>query len=158
MRKQLAKAIRKIGLMSVMGMVMGVGSADAQSLAYKIKAHIPFDFIVADKKLPAGDYSIARAQQNSGDSVLLISSIDSVANFFSLTSAAETLAPEDEGRLIFHRYGDQYFLFQVWPARASTGRVIEKSRGERDLQRIARDTVASKAMRVESVPLVVGLR
>lgn len=158
MRKQVVKALTKVGLLSLIGMVMAVGSAEGQSLAYKIKAHIPFDFIVADKKLPAGDYSIGRAQQNSGDSVLLISSIDSAANVFSLTSASEALAPTDEGRLVFHRYGDQYFLFQVWPAGASTGRVIAKSRGERDLQRTAREAVASKATRVETVPLVVGLQ
>ena len=157
MRKQVAKALGKIGLVIVIGIVMAVGSAQGQSLAYKIKAHIPFDFIVADKKLPAGDYSIARAQ-NSGDSVLLISSIDSVANVFSLTSAVQTLEPKNEGRLVFRRYGDQYFLFHVWAAGARTGRAIAKSRGERHLERIARDAVASKANRVETVPLITDLR
>jgi len=158
MRKQGAKALRKIGLVIVIGIFMAVGSAQGQSLAHKIKAHIPFDFIVADKKLPAGDYSIARAQQNSGDSVLRISSIDSVANLFSLTTAVQTLERQDEGRLVFRRYGDQYFLVQVWAAGASSGRAIAKSRGEHDLERIARDAVPSKANRVETVPLVIDLR
>lgn len=158
MRKQVAKALRKIGLVSVIGIGMAVGSAQGQSLAYKITAHIPFDFILGDKKLPAGAYSIARAQQNSGDSVLLISSVDSVANVFSLTSAVQTLEPKDEGRLVFHRYGDRYFLFQVWASGASTGRAFAKSRGERDLERIARDAAAKEVNRVETVPLIVDLR
>jgi len=40
----------------------------------------------------------------------------------------------DNGKLVFHRYGDQYFLYQVWPAGTSTGRQFLKSRSERDAQ------------------------
>jgi hypothetical protein len=37
-------------------------------------------------------------------------------------------------KLVFHRYGDQYFLYQVWPAGATTGRQLPKSRGEREVE------------------------
>src|SRR5206468_8849752 len=101
MKKQLAKTLTKIGLLAVMAMT--VGSAQGQSLAHRIRVNIPFDFIVADKKLPAGEYSIGRVLQFSDDSVLVINSVDDRVTAVRLTSRVETLAPKDEGTLVFHR-------------------------------------------------------
>ena len=158
MKKQLM-TLTKIGLTIAMGTVIAVGSAQGQSLAHQIRINIPFDFMVGDKKLPAGEYSIGRARQDSGDIVLAISSVDRPANAFPITIAVQTLEPKGTGTLVFHRYGDEYFLFQVWAAGANTGRVIPKSRGEREMERMARLSaakVAKKAKAVETVPIVVG--
>jgi hypothetical protein len=43
------------------------------------------------------------------------------------------------GSLVFHRYGDEYFLSEIWPAGSSTGRGLPKSRAERELKRKAQD-------------------
>jgi hypothetical protein len=52
--------LRKIYLFIVIGfMFCAAASARAQS----IRAHIPFDFYVNSKKLPAGDYSISRVSE-----------------------------------------------------------------------------------------------
>jgi hypothetical protein len=158
MKKQLM-TLTKIGLTIAMGTVIAVGSAHGQSLAYPIRANIPFDFTVGEEKLPAGEYSIGRARQDSGDTVLAISSVDRPGNAFPITSAVQTLEPKGTGTLVFHRYGDEYFLFQVWAAGANTGRVIPKSRGEREMERMARLSAAKvgkKAKAVETVPIVVG--
>ena len=153
MKKQFTQALTRIGFLMITAMVIAVGSAQGQSLASKIKANIPFDFIVADKKLPAGEYSIGRAQAGPGDTIILISSTDQPANVFSLTHAVQSREPMDKGTLVFHRYGDQYFLFQVWPAGANTGRVLPKSRREREQLAYG----PGKTKLVETVP-VVGLR
>ncbi len=159
MKKQLVNVLTKAGFLSVIALVMAVGSAQGQSLAYKLRANIPFDFIVADKKLLAGEYSIGRARQDSGDSVLLISSVDGRANAIRLSNPVESRVPKDEGTLVFHRYGDQYFLFQVWPAGASTGRELFKSRGERNLiANSSADKMARNAQAVETVTIAGGLQ
>jgi len=132
MKKQLVNGLTKIGFLSVMALVMAVGSAQGQSLAHKLRANIPFDFVVADKKLPAGEYSIGRAQQGNGDTVLLISSVDGHSNAIRLTTPVTLLDPKDKGTLVFHCYGDQYFLSQVWVDGATTGRLFVESRGERE--------------------------
>ncbi len=158
MKKQLGKTLTKIGLLAVMAMIMAVGPAQGQS-PYVIRVNIPFDFMVADKKLPAGEYSIGRAQQYSTESVLLISSVDDRVQVFRLTSRVETQSPNDEGTLVFHRYGDQYFLFQVWPAGASTGRILVKSRSEHEIEQKARDAAAAtakKAQVMETVNIIAG--
>lgn len=135
MKKQLVNVLTRIGFLSMIALVTAVGSAQGQSLAYQIRANIPFDFIVADKKLPAGEYSIGRAQQETGDTFLRISSIDGRATAIRLTIPVQALDAKDDGTLVFRRYGDQYFLFQVWPAGSTTGRTLSKSRGEREIER-----------------------
>ncbi|HLM24829.1 MAG TPA: hypothetical protein VK274_07200 [Pyrinomonadaceae bacterium] len=135
MKKQVVRTLMMIGLLNVMAMVVIVGSVQAQSLGDTIRVDIPFDFSVRDKTLPAGEYSIRRAQPSSGDTVLLISSVNNHESVFPLTNAAQSLDPKDVATLVFHRYGDQYFLFQVWPAGATYGRVVVKSRSEREIER-----------------------
>ena len=112
MKKQVVRTLMMFGL--VMAMFVMVGSAQAQSLANKMRINIPFEFSVGDSKLPAGDYSVGRALSTSGDTVLLISNVKHSDSAFPLTNSAQSLDPKDVNTLVFHRYGDQYFLYQVW--------------------------------------------
>ena len=135
MKIQLVSGLTKISLLSAIVFATAVTSAQGQSLANKITANIPFDFSVADKKLSSGKYSIGRARRDSDDSVLSILDVDGSPRVNPLSSAAQTLQAKDKATLVFHRYGDQYFLFQVWLAGETTGRQFYKSRSERDIQR-----------------------
>src|SRR5512138_429804 len=119
MKRQVVQTLTKFALLAAMAMFTALGSAEGQTLANPIKANIPFDFTVADKELPAGRYSIGRAQPNAGDSILAISNSDDRAN--SITMPAQIFEPQNATKLIFHRYGDQYFLYQVWVAGSTTG-------------------------------------
>ena len=64
MRKQLLKALTTISFLIAIAIVP-VPSAHAQSLVYRVRANIPFDFIVDDKTFPAGEYFISRTRQYS---------------------------------------------------------------------------------------------
>jgi hypothetical protein len=129
--KQVVQLLTKVGLLVVLAMAPAIASA--QTLG-RIKANIPFDFSVGDQKLPAGEYSIVRAQQTSGDLVLMISSADGHARALRITNPVVTLDPKSKETLVFHRYGDEYFLSQVWTAGATTGRMFRESRDERVLR------------------------
>jgi hypothetical protein len=39
----------------------------------------------------------------------------------------------DDSKLVFHRYGDTYFLSAVWVTSNTTGRELARSRAEREL-------------------------
>ena len=135
MKIQLVSGLTKISLLSAIVFVTAVTSAQGQSLENRIRANIPFDFTVADKKLSSGKYSIGRAMRASDDTVLSISDVDGSLRAIRSSSAAQTLQAREKATLVFHRYGDQYFLFQVWPAGETTGRQFYKSRSERDIER-----------------------
>ena len=141
-------------LLMIVAMFAATVSAQGQSLSNHLRAKIPFDFVVGNKKFPAGEYFLGNAQITS-DIVLAISSTNGVAN--TLTIPVQIGTPTDTAKLIFHRYGDQYFLFQVWQVGATTGRAVPKSRAERDVEQKARLSApvgaANKGF-VETVPIV----
>ena len=159
MKKLVTKGFVTAGLLLAMTIVAGV-SAQAQSLQYKLTANIPFDFTVGEKKLSAGKYSVGRAQETSGDKVLQIRSTDGnvIVNRFSIPVV--TFNPKNQGSLVFHRYGDDYFLSQIWPAGASTGRALPKSHAERELERNARENTigAVKAPKVDVITVLVTVQ
>jgi hypothetical protein len=159
MKRTFAKGFITAALLAMAIIVAGV-SAQAQTLQYRLTADIPFEFSVSDQKLPAGEYWISRAQQASGDTVLQIRSTDghSTANRFSIPVV--TFNPKKRGELIFHKYGDQYFLSQVWPAAGGTGRAFPKTSAERALERDARNNVvgATKAPKAEIVAVAVTIQ
>ena len=113
--------------------VLGI-SAKGQTLAYKVRANIPFDFNVGGKKFAAGSYSIVRAALSNGDQVLQIASTDESSRVYSATYSLQSTRERNKPTLVFHRYGDEYFLAQIWPAGATTGRGLPKSHKEKNLQ------------------------
>jgi len=142
MKNVVAKGFAKLGLLAVITIIAVSASAKAQSLDYRLTANIPFDFSVSGKKLPAGKYCVSRAQVSNGDAVVQIRSTDGHESITRLTIPVSMLNPAKDSSLVFHRYGDEYFLSEIWPAGGSTGRELPKSRAERDLARKAQDNVA----------------
>jgi len=150
MRKQLAKTLATVSFLIGL-VVITTASANAQSLATPIKVNIPFDFIVADKTCPAGEYTVRRFQQYSSDAILEISSADGRTKLVRLTNSVQTLRPKKQVMLLFHRYGDQHFLYQVWPAGGTSGRVLTRSHSE---QQIAQKSRNAEGLAREISPVV----
>ena len=132
--------VAKMGLLAVMTVIAASVSANAQSLNYKLTANIPFDFSVAGEKLPAGKYSIGRAQQSNGDTVVQIRSTDGHANVVRFTIPVFANDPVKQSSLVFRRYGNEYFLAEIWPVGAVTGRELPKTQAERELARKAENS------------------
>lgn len=156
MKKTFVKGFITAALLAMAITVAGV-SAQAQTLQYRLTADIPFEFSVSDKKLPAGKYWVSRAYEASGDTVLQIRSIEGKSMATRLSIPVYTLHPKKRGELIFHKYGEQYFLSEVWPAAGGTGRAISKTNAERKLERDARNNIvgAKKALKAEVVAIAV---
>jgi hypothetical protein len=148
-------ASTKIAMLVLIGIAALSGSAKAQTFGNRIKANIPFDFMVAGKKFAAGKYSIVRANQTAGDQVLSVSSDNDRSRVLPATIPVTTFDPKDKSTLVFHRIGDEYFLAQVWPAGSTTGRAFIKSRREKQLEQEQRAAAANnKVAMVETVTLV----
>src|ERR1700746_4193782 len=78
-----------------------------------VVANIPFQFTAGQTTLPAGEYRVQKVRDVS--SALLIRSMEGRA-IIVMTSPALANAPQAKSKLIFHRYGNRYFLAQVWSA------------------------------------------
>src|SRR5262245_1856422 len=134
-RVVMKNVVAKMSLLAVMTIIAASVSANAQTLQYRLTANIPFDFSVAGHKLPAGKYWVSRAQPNNGDTVIQIRSADGHSNITRLTIPVYAYNPVKSSSLIFNRYGDEYFLSEIWTKGGATGREVTKSRAERELSR-----------------------
>ena len=153
MKKKIVKGLIKYGLLVAMIAVMVNQPAKAQSLVYGLRANIPFDFKVGDKTMPAGKYTVNRVQQD--DMVIKVSSWEGKANTFRSTVPVTVAKTRNRAALVFHRYGDQYYLSQVWPAGGSIGRELPVSRSERDLKNQSNDSIGAAARQeVETVTII----
>ncbi len=160
MRKQLLKTLAGISFLIAVA-ILPVSSAHAQTIDYRLRANIPFDFVVANQTLPAGEYFFARTRQYAGDSLVTISNLDGRALAVTLTSTAQTLTPKSRGVMVFNRYGTQHFLSQVWPAGTTIGRAVLKTRNERNLEREAKNIArkaTDKAPATETVSVIASSR
>ena len=134
MKLQVINVLKKGGLLCAILLATVFTSAHAQSPGNRVTAQIPFDFSIGDRKLPSGKYSVGRVRQNSDDLVLTVDDETGHSKAIHTSIPVRNLDLTENAKLVFHRYGDQYFLYQVWPAGTTTGRQFPKSRSERDAQ------------------------
>lgn len=96
-----------------------------------IAVTVPFDFVVGAKLIPAGHYIVQRAE-NMTVSLLTLRNTASSVNVFSPTVVRSQVA-DGRSALVFHRYGDRYFLAE---ARTVSGTIYNMREGklERELR------------------------
>jgi hypothetical protein len=97
-------------------------------LSGKVKANIPFDFMVNGKMLPAGSYTVAPG--TTKNSLVIRSSENRVAIAALTTEATDKSA--GKARLVFRRYSNQHFLAWVYDGTGSNGQELPKSKAERE--------------------------
>ena len=131
MEKQIIKGMTMLLLILAVALVTAVASANGQS-RHEV-AKIPFEFVVGDKNLPAGQYDVTAMTAN--DSVLRITNSEQNQSALRNTQAITHGKPADKGKLVFRRYADRYFLAEVWSAGDTTGRQLMKSKQERAIER-----------------------
>jgi hypothetical protein len=110
---------------------MSLWPARAQAqIVGNMKAEVPFQFHVGDRTLPAGDYIIH--QLNDSDlKVMEISSADGkMSALFDVESAQAKTTPE-KSELIFNKYGDQYFLSELFDEGEVDGSKLVTSNAEK---------------------------
>jgi hypothetical protein len=97
-----------------------------------LRAQVPFEFVVGEKTLAAGEYKVRSIDQDHNAIAIMGRSGD---NAVRLSSPAERREEAKAAKLVFHRYGSTYFLSQIWMAGESSGRELSKTKQERAMQR-----------------------
>lgn len=132
MKRELLKGFTMLMLIVVIALATAVASANAQS-SNKVVADVPFEFSVGYKALPAGEYSVQTVA--SSGNALLIRSADAKVSALRLSEATDRMKNKSHARLVFHRYGERYFLAEVWNGADTSGRRLLKSLEERAIER-----------------------
>ena len=132
MKKELLEGFTTLALIVTLALVTAVISVNAQSAnSNRVVANVPFEFSVGYKSMPAGEYSVQTI--TSASNGLLIRSADGKISALRLSDATETRKDKPAARLVFHRYGERYFLAEVWNGTDNTGRVLRPSQEESTL-------------------------
>lgn len=123
--------------------VLAAAAAYAQAPS-PLQANVPFDFIIGNQTLRAGQY---RVDQVKVPGAVVITCSDCKGTAIALGPALHSFISRNEARLVFHRYGDTYFLVEVWGP-DQDGRQIPRSRQEQELTaRAARPVTILAALR-----------
>ena len=84
-----------------------------------MKVNIPFTFTAENTTLPAGDYVISTV---TPERQIRIASADGKRSLIVNTLPNYTNALSPNSRLVFDKYGNDYFLAQVWTAHKDIAR------------------------------------
>jgi hypothetical protein len=101
---------------------MGSACAHAQAPAFKV----PFDFTVGNRVFPAGAYQVSYSATKTA---ILIRSQDERFHAFTTTYPADPST--SGGKVIFTKYGNQYFLHEVLCSALSMNVALPTSRLEK---------------------------
>ena len=112
-------------LISLLSLLLVAGSAIAQTI--HVRADVPFNFAVGDKSFPAGTYDVGSID-NVNTKILRLQARDGNSSMMVGSNAAENLKPANKTKLVFNRYGNRYFLSQIWVAGERRGHQLPKSR------------------------------
>jgi hypothetical protein len=106
MKKQCMRIL--IALISV----AGFGAAAHGQTVDQITTKIPYEFVVAGKTLPAGNYRVSRLNETNGGTVLVLSSFENRASVFVMPAQFES-GPADKVFVQFEQIGESYFLTSI---------------------------------------------
>src|SRR5580658_10661527 len=140
---------RALVMAGVMALTIFATTRVAQA-QQSMAVNVPFDFVAGNKTLPAGEYTVKISTPTH--SLILVSRKDSTASAFINTNAAVSSTPQAESKLIFNRYGDRYFLSQVWQQGYAQGRQLMKSSREKELALTANLETDGQVILVAELP------
>ena len=128
---------------ALLGLLLVTSALSVHAQPERSKASkISFSFTVGQKTLPPGEYTVEPNRKDS-DNVWLVQSRDGRVSALFTTMTVRASETQERGRLVFHKYGDQYFLSQIWRTGERGGRELRMAHKERELAKntVERETI-----------------
>ena len=120
------KSMWVAGLLSFVVALTLAAPAIAQQTHYIIQ--VPFSFAVNAHVLPAGEYRIAIVSPHT----VQIQGVKNSAIVTFFGSGLNNPFRPAQNQIVFHHYGQQYFLSQAWFAEVDAGYELPPSNAERE--------------------------
>jgi hypothetical protein len=118
--------------------------------SYVIRGNIPFSFQVRNASFPAGTYVFRKEAQDDYEIMRNVQTRESIA----LRIGPHVLTGKGNPRLVFHRYGKDYFLSQVWTANGTGGDLPLTKREKEVRESWPKSEVASVTLDLATLNLV----
>ena len=118
-------------LIAILMVLSGLAAAQLMGKS-RIETQVPFEFVVANKIVPAGEYVMQATPMDR--TLLTMRDTSSKVNIFLPTSLDETRKAADSYALVFNRYGDRYFLSGIKLQGSKIVYHVPESRAEAELR------------------------
>jgi hypothetical protein len=113
----------------VVALLLAVSSAMAQVQPGDVLVNVPFPFLVGNHPMPPGRYLVSPSAKGF---LRMLDIKDAHHPLLMAVNGVQSRAPQTP-KLVFHRYGDSYFLAEVWNGNGNIGRQLPKSKGEQEI-------------------------
>jgi hypothetical protein len=140
---------------TVLGGVLAAGLFVIAAVAFAradssvtLTAKVPFAFFVGTDTLPAGEYTFNEVAKG-----LLLIRRDRSAQVLHMTYSGASPGSSAGPRVVFHRYGDQYFLSEVYNGTQNASRQIPVSKLEKEQIEAGAHSVVQNSSRHEVIVL-----
>ena len=111
-------------------LLMTIAFSGLQAQTMDVRATIPFEFRMGQTVMAAGDYTI-----HHSNGVLIVRAQNEDKAVVSLATATDLPKHSSTAGLLFHRYGDTYFLYKVWTPGSANARGVPETSLEKELAR-----------------------
>jgi len=113
----------------------------------KVATQVPFEFVVADRVVPPGMFIVEATNVDSR--ILSLRDRESKVNVFVTASRDQMNAPAANCALVFHKYGDQSFL---WGMKVKGSRTLYRfPRAKAEAELLARNVPATEEILLASL-------
>jgi hypothetical protein len=118
-----------IGMLAILAVALSlcVPTISAQTI---VKANVPFAFTVGQAEMPAGNYAVNLVS----DSAILIRNRSTGTSVLSLFRSEQAKNNDGTAKMVFHKYGNKYFLSQVGRGFESSLIQLPTSKQEQEAQ------------------------
>ena len=148
MRGKILNAVLALTILTI----GGVATASAQLPGTRMTAQIPFAFNVGEQTFSAGTYEVRRLGDDPR--LLHIQNVDDRSEAAIFLTGIDELRSIRQSTLLFHRYGDFYFLVEIRSKFEGITRELQPSEQERRMKRQLASN--NKAPELQSVMLVAN--
>lgn len=123
---------------------LGVLVALAPAYAQKTSAtvNIPFSFTVDDVRMPAGEYIISTPSER----VVTLQHVGGPEAKTTMTNNGSSTKSDGRSKLLFHKYGNAYFLAAAWLPNSDHAHEFVASAKETQVARTGRQDIVELAL------------
>ena len=126
--------IRAAVVVASLAVAYGSTALIAQDQSMRIQVNIPFAFEVGSTHFAPGTYSLSDPQE------FFISVRGPSGAALAMSWRETNVSPATEGKVVFHRYGDRYFLRELWVEGQTDHLRCPESKAERQVRKLQQET------------------
>ena len=117
-----------LSMLALVSGILMIACASVQAQSKTTRASISFDFAAANSAMKAGEYTV----QHVSAQTILLKSADRKSQVYVMTPQSVNSTTRRPQRLVFRRYGNSYFLGEIWTTEYS-GMRLAPSKEEKSL-------------------------